>query len=286
MENIKIVDRALEVGDVVVVNPFEIERGSHRGKFYSTKMTHLIGKVGTIIEIDDNCDGVPFLVEFPKDVICGEVRKKWWFVAEDLQPLREKRKFEIVTAYKDIIDESFIPERNDDGSAGYDLRSAEDIIIPSILRQRQEAFDNVMKTIDEEGEESLEYAMYCEGYVPTLDEAEALTKEYKLRATLVPTGLKAKFPKGESLDIYDRSSTGTKLLLSLPHAVGIVDSTYYDNEDNEGHIMIPLINNLPFDIKIKKGERIAQAIFRPYNIKSNDKPVNKNRTGGVGSSGR
>ena len=116
--------------------------------------------------------------------------------------------------------------------------------------------------------------------------AEELTKKHNLRATLVPTGLKAKFPKNEVLNIYDRSSTGVKLLLSLPHAVGIVDSTYYNNKENEGHIMIPLINNLPFDVKIQKGERIAQAIFMPYKTKDNDKPVNTTRNGGVGSSGR
>lgn len=195
-----------------------------------------------------------------------------------------ERFFEIVKEYEGKIDESFLPRRSDDGSAGYDLRAAEDVIIPSILRLRQEAFMNTSIVADED-KESLEYAM-GEGYVPTLDEAEALTKEYDLRAVFVPTGIKAKFPKNETLDVVDRSSVGTKLLLSLPHAVGIVDSSYYNNENNEGHILVPFINHLPFDVKIRKGEKIAQAIFRPYEITSNDNPVKDKRTGGVGSSGR
>ena len=176
-----------------------------------------------------------------------------------------KRHFEIVEAYKGIIDESFLPRRSDDGSAGYDLRVAVDVVIPSILKLRQDTFHKALKET-EENEDSLEYDMFENGYIPTLDEAEALTKKYGIRATYVPTGLKAKFPKNETLDVVDRSSIGTKLLISLPHAVGIVDSSYYNNEDNEGHI--------------------AQAIFRPYEITSNDEPIKDKRTGGVGSTGR
>lgn len=276
----RIHNHEIKIGDKVIVNNFTME-DAHRGIHYTGEMVDLIGKMGVVVEIEDFCQQAPYSVK-----IKGE-EYSWWFVAEDLTKVEDlQRKFEIVEAYKGKIDEAFIPERNDDGSAGYDLRAAEDIIIPSIIRQRNEAFEKMLDTINAEGEDSLEYALYEEGYVPTLSEAEALTKEYNLRATLVPTGLKAKFPKGESLDIYDRSSTGVKLLLSLPHAVGIIDSTYYNNEENEGHIMIPLINNLPFDIKIQKGERIAQAIFRPYEIKTNDQPINTTRKGGVGSSGR
>lgn len=195
-----------------------------------------------------------------------------------------ERFFEIVKEYEGKIDESFLPRRSDDGSAGYDLRAAEDVVIPSILKLRQEAFENFV-VVSQEDKNSVEYKM-GKGYIPTLEEAEVLTKEYDLRAVFVPTGIKAKFPKNETLDIVDRSSVGTKLLLSLPHAVGIVDSSYYNNESNEGHILVPFVNHLPFDVKIRKGEKIAQAIFRPYEITSNDKPVKDKRTGGVGSSGR
>lgn len=244
--------------------------------FYNSLMEKYIGQDGVVEENDCLYPEQIYKVRFSD----GDY---WYFLEDDLEKYREKM-FEIVEEYKDIIDESFLPQRSDDGSAGYDLRAAEDVVIPSILRLRQEAFINAGIVADED-KESLEYAMN-EGYVPTLEEAEELTKEYDLRAVYVPTGLKAKFPKDHTLDVVDRSSVGTKLLLSLPHAVGIVDSSYYNNENNEGHILVPFINHLPFDVKIKKGERIAQAIFRPYAITSNDKPKNKVRTGGVGSSGR
>lgn len=269
-----------KVGQKVKIKEFErLELGE---KGYVEEMIKYIGEVG-VVENNEIPYSQLYRVKF-------EDGNYWFFKEMDLTLVDDKkslkRAFEIVSTYKNTIDESFIPERSDNGSAGYDLRAAEDIVIPSIIKQRNEAFSNAMETSQTEGHESLEYAMFEEGYIPTLDEVEALTKEYNLRATLVPTGLKAKFPEGESLDVIDRSSIGVKALLSLPHSVGIVDSSYYNNPNNEGHIMVPLVNHLPFDIKIQKGERIAQAIFRPYIIKDNDKPLKTERTGGVGSSGR
>ena len=43
--------------------------------------------------------------------------------------------------------------------------------------------------------------------------------------------------------------------------VGIVDADYYNNEDNEGHIMLGLYNTTDSDITLTKGERVAQGIF-------------------------
>jgi dUTP pyrophosphatase len=42
----------------------------------------------------------------------------------------------------------------------------------------------------------------------------------------------------------------------LANGIGIIDSDYYNNPDNEGHIMFAI---LPFegDVTFKKGERIG-----------------------------
>lgn len=49
--------------------------------------------------------------------------------------------------------------------------------------------------------------------------------------------------------------------MNLVNSQGVIDADYYNNEDNEGHIMIGLINFGDEDVKITKGMRIAQAIF-------------------------
>ena len=39
-------------------------------------------------------------------------------------------------------------------------------------------------------------------------------------------------------------------------SIGVVDSDYYGNQDNDGHIMFAFYNIKDEDIEIKKGERI------------------------------
>ena len=45
---------------------------------------------------------------------------------------------------------------------------------------------------------------------------------------------------------------------------GIIDADYYGNEDNEGHIMVALINHGDEPVEVKKGTRVAQGIFYRY----------------------
>ena len=53
----------------------------------------------------------------------------------------------------------------------------------------------------------------------------------------VPTGIKAEMNNDEVLMIYIRSSLGFKYNLRLCNGTGIIDSDYYNNVDNEGHIL-------------------------------------------------
>ena len=105
------------------------------------------------------------------------------------------------------------------------------------------------------------------------------------KIVLVPTGIKAMMPKNEALFIFPRSSLGLKRGLMMSNSVGVVDSDYYGNPDNEGHIMVPLMNLTDQDVTIKHGERIAQGIFMPYLKTSDDEAKQQTRTGGFGSSG-
>ena len=71
--------------------------------------------------------------------------------------------------------------------------------------------------------------------------AEAVTLEPN-QVVLVPTGLKAFMAYDEYLAIHIRSSMAIKRKLALVNSTGIIDSDYYNNEENEGHIMIALLN--------------------------------------------
>ena len=102
---------------------------------------------------------------------------------------------------------------------------------------------------------------------------------------LIPTGLKVRMPKGEALFIFPRSSLAIKKGLMMSNSVGIIDADYYNNSENEGHIMIPLINIKSVPVTILKGERIAQGIFLRYEKTSEDETENITRLGGFGSSG-
>ena len=84
---------------------------------------------------------------------------------------------------------------------------------------------------------------------------------FKGEATLVPTGIKAFMPKNECLLIFARSSLPVNHGLIMSNGVGVVDSDYYNNPKNEGHIMLEFNNLTNKHLTIKKGERIGQGIF-------------------------
>ncbi len=105
------------------------------------------------------------------------------------------------------------------------------------------------------------------------------------KIVLVPTGIKAYMPQDEALFIFPRSSLSIKRGLMMSNSVGIIDADYYGNKDNEGHIMIPLLNITDQVVTIKQGERIAQGVFMPYLKTSDDEAKQEMRMGGFGSSG-
>lgn len=102
------------------------------------------------------------------------------------------------------------------------------------------------------------------------------------KPVLVKTGIKAYMEPDEVLILANRSSNPGKKGLILANSIGVVDSDYYGNPDNDGHIMFAFYNFKEEDIEIKKGERIGQAIFQKYLVADNDTSEGE-RTGGFGS---
>ena len=99
----------------------------------------------------------------------------------------------------------------------------------------------------------------------------------------IPTGIKAQMNKGEVLMIYIRSSLGFKYNLRLCNGTGIIDSDYYNNQDNEGHIFIKIQNEGKETINLKSSDRFAQGIFMKYLTVTDEKQINNIRQGGIGS---
>ena len=104
------------------------------------------------------------------------------------------------------------------------------------------------------------------------------------KPTLVKTGVKAYMADDEALFLYNRSGNPGKKGLVLANSVGVVDSDYYGNPDNDGHIMFAFYNFFPETVTLKKGERIGQGIFQKF-LKVDNDAADKSRESGFGSTG-
>ena len=100
------------------------------------------------------------------------------------------------------------------------------------------------------------------------------------------TNIKAYMQQNELLEIYIRSSLGVKYGLVLSNGTGIIDSSYYGNPGNDGNIGISITNRGEEPVLIKKGDRIAQGIFKQYLLADDDQVLHSSRTGGFGSTKR
>jgi dUTP pyrophosphatase len=102
---------------------------------------------------------------------------------------------------------------------------------------------------------------------------------------LIWTDIKAYMQINEVLILNVRSNQG-KIRIQLANTQGWVDSTYYNNPDNEGNIGIFLRNEGTEDYIVKAGDRICQGMFINYLVVDNDEPISQMRLGGFGSSGK
>lgn len=95
------------------------------------------------------------------------------------------------------------------------------------------------------------------------------------------TDVKAYMQSNEFLMLDVRSSLSGKFMLA--NTIGIVDSDYYGNSNNDGNIGIFLKNISEQTQIIKKDDRIAQGIFLEYFTADNDHYSSEIRKGGHGS---
>ena len=143
-----------------------------------------------------------------------------------------------VSNSKELYEKIELPKRSTMNSAGYDIRSIENVIIKP-------------------GE-----------------------------SKIIKTGLKACMNDDEVLYLYIRSSLGFKYDICLSNNVGVIDSDYYNNQSNEGHIQIKLINHGNKDFEVNEGDRIAQGVFMKYLCVTDEEEIKNKRIGGTGSTNK
>ncbi len=99
----------------------------------------------------------------------------------------------------------------------------------------------------------------------------------------IPTGIRVRMREDYCLMIFPRSGLGFKYRLQMNNTVGIIDSDYY-NSDNEGHIFIKITNDSKEGktVSLKAGDAFAQGIFMNFGITEDDE-VSGIRNGGLGS---
>lgn len=85
----------------------------------------------------------------------------------------------------------------------------------------------------------------------------------------------------EVLKIFVRSSIGCKKGLILSNGTGIIDASYYPR-----NIGVKLYNTTDKEVVLEENERVCQCIFEKYLTTDDDCCINKERTGGFGSSGK
>lgn len=102
---------------------------------------------------------------------------------------------------------------------------------------------------------------------------------------IVSTGIKAYMQTDEYLMIVPRSSLAMKKDTILKNITGIIDHDYYNNEKNEGLVMISLKNIGKETQYFSKGEGLVQGIFTKY-LTADNCNTDEARTGGVGSTNK
>ena len=106
-----------------------------------------------------------------------------------------------------------------------------------------------------------------------------------MQKTLIHTDVKAYMQPDEVLLLFARSSVAHVKGLLLSTGVSVIDASYYENDANDGNIMIGVVNSTGKTIKLEAGQRLCQGVFVPFLLAENDEKVSNKRNGGMGASG-
>lgn len=104
------------------------------------------------------------------------------------------------------------------------------------------------------------------------------------KVTRVPANLVVETPPGHALILTLRSSSPSRKGFNHPGGIGIIDSDYRGPEDE---IQVQVYNFTDQEVKIEKGERIAQAMFVEVpKVEFEEKDLSSESSrGGFGSTG-
>lgn len=100
---------------------------------------------------------------------------------------------------------------------------------------------------------------------------------------VIPTGIKAYLEPGKFLMLVPRSSSG-KHGYAFANTIGIIDSDYYCNEDNDGDILFTIFSRAFHSHTFDHKDKIGQGIICNYFLTKDDTAQGV-RTGGHGSTG-
>lgn len=188
---------------------------------------------------------------------------------------------------------------------GYEVQSGDNLTVQEVMNEQKKITPKVVAKF-----EKVSWGQYCSA--KECDPANVFTEEFSYeydniklpkRATVgsagydffspfdfvlepgetikIPTGIRCKIKEGYVLKEYPRSGLGFKYRVRLDNTVGIIDSDYY-NADNEGHIFIKITNEGDKTLTVRKGEAFCQGILEEFFLAEEDE-VTEKRTGGFGS---
>lgn len=102
----------------------------------------------------------------------------------------------------------------------------------------------------------------------------------------IKTGVKVYMQSDEVFELNTRSGNGCKSNIVLANTIGWVDSSFYNSPESEGEVVFALRNEGETPFVINHKDKFGQGKFSKYFVADYDEIVNKERVGGIGSSGR
>ena len=147
-----------------------------------------------------------------------------------------------------------MPHYSTKHSAGADLYTCEDVVVPSHIKRYMDSLGS-------------------EGHVSD-------------KPTINHTGIKLRMGPEFKAYILARSSTARKYGLMLSNNVGLIDADYYGCDETDGEVSFSVYNMGYEDVTIPAGTPIGQIVFGKYYRPDDADVLDVERKGGYGSTNR